>query len=231
MQSAASLPLDRPRVLVVDDEASIRRALVTSLTAEGYQVDAAGDLRSAASIFDSYPPDVVLLDIRLPNGREGFELGRAFRGASEVPIIFLTAVEGVEERLAAFGLGADDCLEKPFSMPELLARTRAVLRRSRRLVPGRLAVRDVVVDFDSCVASRSGKDLSLTDTEFRLLTTLARTPGQIFSKVQLLSEVRQFDAYAVNLVVVHMSALRRKLEAMGPGLIFTQRSRGYVLRP
>lgn len=221
----------RPRVLLVEDEPSLRRALTTSLTAEGYEVREASDGTEAVEHFTAFRPDLVLLDVRLPDGREGFTVGREMRAAAETPIIFLTAVDGAEERLDAFSLGADDYVSKPFSMPELIARSRAVLRRSTRLLSGRICVRDVVIDLEARVASRAETPLNLTSTEFRLLVCLARSPGRIFSKIQLLSEVWEFEAYDVNLVEVHISALRRKLEALGPRLIFTERGAGYVIRP
>lgn len=229
--AAEPASLDPPRVLVVEDDEGLRRALCASLAAEGYRVRGAAEVDGARQAVEEFRPDLVVLDIRLPSGLEGLELGRRIRSASETPIIFLTAVDGVDERLTAFDLGADDYLAKPFSMPELLARARAVLRRSHRVLSGRLVVRDLEMDLDSGVAYRAGTALPLTTTEFRLLSTLARSPGRVFSKVQLLLEVWEFDAYDPNLVEVHVSALRKKLEAHGPRLIFTERSRGYVLRP
>ena len=222
---------EHPRVLVVEDEGALRRAVCANLAAEGYEVRGAADGEEARAALPAFRPDVVVLDVRLPGGREGFELGREIRSASETPIIFLTAVDGEDERLHAFDLGADDYLAKPFSMAELMARTRAVLRRSHRLLSGRCTVRDLVVDLDSGTAHRGGVPLALTTTEFRLLAVLARAPGRVFSKVQLLSEVWEFEAYDPNLVEVHISALRKKLEATGPRLIFTERARGYVIRP
>jgi two-component system OmpR family response regulator len=222
---------DLTRVLVVEDDSALRRALHASLEADGYAVEEAAGSDEARSVFSTFRPDVVILDVRLPGEREGFELGREIRSAGETAIIFLTAVDGVDERLQAFALGADDYLAKPFSMAELLARTRAVLRRSRRLVAGRLVVRDLEIDLESGAVYRGGERLNLTDTELRLLVALARAPGRVLSKQQLLADVWEFDAYDVNLVEVHMSALRRKLEAAGERLIFTERARGYVMRP
>lgn len=223
--------LEPPRVLVVEDEAPLRRAVSTSLATEGYLVAEAGDPEEAEAVLEEFHPDLVVLDVRLPERHEGFELGRRIRSASETPIIYLTAIDDADARLEAFELGADDYVGKPFSMAELLARTRAVLRRSRRDLAGRLVVRDLLLDLDTATAYRAGARLPLTSTEFRLLATLVGQPGRVFSKVQLLSEVWEFDAYDVNLVEVHISALRRKLEAHGPPLIFTERNQGYVIRP
>ena len=221
----------RPKVLVVEDDEALRRAVVTRLTAEGYEVAGAATADEARDGFDRLGPDLVIVDVRLPAGNEGLEFARAVRQQAETPLVFLTGAHGVTERLAAFEVGADDYLTKPFSMAELVARVRAILRRTHRFLSGRLFVRDLELDLDAERAWRAGAPVPLTATEFRLLAALARAPGRVVSKVQLLSEVWEVQSADANLVEVHMSALRRKLEALGPRMIFTERARGYVLRP
>jgi DNA-binding response OmpR family regulator len=142
----------------------------------------------------------------------------------------LTAADTVAERLEGFSSGADDYIVKPFSVAELLARIEAVLRRTGRLTSAVRQFADVIIDDSARTVLRAGQKLELTRTEFDLLTVMAKHPGQVLSKVQLLTQVWGFDAYDVNLVEVHMSSLRRKLEAHGPRLIQTVRGVGYVLR-
>jgi DNA-binding response OmpR family regulator len=203
---------------------------VASFESAGFRVADAPDRDTATTLVDEFRPDAVIIDLRLPAGVEGYDVARTVRSRSEAGVIFLTALDGLEDRLKAFDLGADDYVPKPFSMPELLARTKAVLRRSGKQGPGRIAVRDLVIEIEKARVFRAEGEVSLTGTEFRLLLALARAGGEPVTKVQLLAEVWQFDAYDVNLVEVHVSALRRKLEALGPRLIFTERGRGYVLK-
>jgi DNA-binding response OmpR family regulator len=146
-------------------------------------------------------------------------------------MLFVTAADALEDRLRGFELGADDYLVKPFPMAELIARVRAILRRSGRLRSPTLEVRDLVLDEVNNIALRSGQPLDLTPTEFNLLHTLAKDAGKVFSKSRLLSLVWGWENYPHNLVEVHISALRRKLEEHGPRLIHTERGAGYVLRP
>lgn len=142
----------------------------------------------------------------------------------------LTAADTVEERLAGFSAGADDYIVKPFSLAELLARVEALLRRSGRLTSAVRQVADVIIDDGARTVVRDGEPMDLTRTEYDLLAVMAKHPGQVLSKVQLLTHVWGFEAYDVNLVEVHVSSLRRKLEAHGPRLIQTVRGVGYVLR-
>jgi two-component system OmpR family response regulator len=168
--------------------------------------------------------------VRLPVGPDGYTLARVLRRTGDLPLLFLTAADGLDDRLAGFEAGADDYLVKPFSMAELLARAQALLRRSGRLSSAVTRVGDLVVDHGARTIVRGGESLELTRTEYELLLALAQHPGQVLSKVQLLTQVWGFDAYDTNVVEVHLSALRRKLEAHGPRLVHTVRGIGYVLR-
>ncbi len=220
----------KARVLVVEDDGPIRSALDVSLCAEGYEVKAEPDGTAIADVTQMFRPDLAILDVRLPVGPDGFAIARALRQTGDLPLLFLTAADALESRLAGFDAGADDYLLKPFSMAELLARVQALLRRSGRLASATWQVGDLVIDEATATVIRGGKQLELTHIEYTLLCVLVRHHGRVLSKVQLLTQVWGFDAYDPNLVEVHISALRRKLEASGPRLLQTVRGLGYVLR-
>jgi DNA-binding response OmpR family regulator len=220
----------RPRVLVVEDETAIRTTLEVALRGEGYEVRAEADGLTLRDVVDGFRPDLAVLDVRLPVGPDGYSMAKTLRTSSDLPLLFLTAADAVEDRLAGFDAGADDYLIKPFSMAEFLARTQALLRRAGRLTSSAWQVGDLVVDDGARSVSRTGVQLELTRTEYDLLSMLAQHVGRVLSKTQLLTSVWGFDAYDANLVEVHMSALRRKLETRGPRLIHTVRGAGYVLR-
>lgn len=219
-----------PRILVVEDDRALRDAIAGALRAEGFAVRSTSVAERAPRLIAEFRPDLAVLDVRLPDGPEGFEIARELRSASDAPIVFVTAAESLEERLTGFEVGGDDYLVKPFAMPELLARVRALLRRSGRTTSQTIQVGDLVVDELGQSVLRGGEEVDLTPTEFELLATFARRPGQVLSKDRLLALVWDFDAYDPNLVEVYVSQLRRKLEQHGPRLLHTVRGAGYVLR-
>jgi two-component system OmpR family response regulator len=216
----------RARVLVIEDQDSVRSGVEAALARDGFAVTALADLVDVATI-EANMPDVIVLDVGLPGG-DGFELARRLRARRDVPILFLTARDTVEDRLTGFEIGADDYLVKPFALEELLARVRVVLRRTgRHTAP--IEAGDVLIDEGAGLAARNGQPLGLTPTELRLLAFFVRHRGLVLSKTQLLSQVWGYDAYDPNLVEVHVSALRHKLEEHGPRLVETVRGLGYRL--
>jgi two-component system, OmpR family, response regulator len=217
-------------VLLVEDDTAVREGVASALVGQGYQVDAVADGTGLAKILETCRPDIAILDVGLKAGPDGFELARQIRATSEIPVVFLTAADRVEDRVRGFDVGCDDYVVKPFSVAELLVRMRALLRRSGRMASSTLQVVDLLIDTSERRAVRNGRPLTLTPTEFDLLATLARTPGQVWSKRELLTEVWGFSDYQPHLVEVHVSALRRKIEAGGSRLIHTERGGGYVLR-
>ena len=220
--------IQRARLLVVEDDDSIRDSLSRALCAAGFEVLAVEDGLELEAHLRAFRPDLVVLDWMLP-GRQGPELVRVVRSQGRAGIVMLTAREAVADRLTGFEVGVDDYVAKPFVTAELVARVRAVLRRSGA-VSGTVQVDDLLIDEAAGVAERDGARLPLTATEFRLLCYLAAHRDRVLSSVQILSQVWGYEQYADNLVQVHMSALRRKIEAHGPRLIHTERGLGYVLR-
>jgi two-component system, OmpR family, response regulator len=220
------------RLLVVDDEPTILELLSGSLRFAGFDVvtaaSGAGALRAAAAS----KPDLILLDVMMPDG-DGFEVARRMRaGGPQVPVIFLTARSAVRDRVAGLTLGGDDYVTKPFSLDEVLARVRAVLRRSGLGQAGsRLSVADLDLDEDSHEVRRAGELVALTPTEFRLLRYLMVNAGRVLSKGQLLDHVWDYSSgVAGNVVEPCVSYLRRKVDRREPQLIHTVRGAGYILR-
>lgn len=217
------------RILVVEDDETIRTALTAALEGEGWEVRANADGRDLARLVEEFRPDLAIFDVGLPDGPDGLRLARQFRAATDAPIIFVTAADSIDDRLAGFDAGGDDYVVKPFAVAEVIARSRVLLRRSGRLASAVWQCGDVRLDEADHSVVRNGTTLSLTPTEYQLLLALIRRPGTVVTKHQLLGRAWDFEADA-NVVEVHMSALRRKLESHGPRVIHTVRGAGYVLR-
>jgi two-component system OmpR family response regulator len=220
------------RLLVVDDEATILELLSGSLRLAGFEVVTAASGAGAVRAAASSRPDLVLLDVMMPDG-DGFEALRRIRsGGCEVPVIFLTARDEVPDRVKGFALGADDYVTKPFSLEELLGRIRAVLKRTRPGGPRpRLRVAGLELDEDIHEVRRDGAAVALTPTEFRLLRFLMANAGRVVSKEEILDHVWEHDPDRDgNVVEPVLSYLRRKVDQGEPRLIHTVRGFGYVLR-
>ena len=222
-----------PRVLVVDDDEAIRVALERALDLEGFAVVTVPGGQAALDAVEVQAPDVIVLDILMPD-LDGVSVTRALRGQGrEMPILVLSALDEVEDRVAGLQAGADDYLVKPFAVAELVARLHALLRRRPETLSVPLRVGDVVVDPARHIARRGERDLQLTRREFELLETFARHAGIVLDRSQLLSQVWGYD-FAVdgNVVDVFVGYLRRKLEAGGePRVLRTVRGVGFVLKP
>ncbi|HMR94355.1 MAG TPA: response regulator transcription factor [Microthrixaceae bacterium] len=219
--------MEPPRILVVEDEDTLRRAMADSLTDEGYVVGAFADGRDLDAMV-AFSADLAVLDVMVP-GRDGFQIAAALRARRDVPVLFVTARDALDDRLTGFGVGADDYVVKPVALVELAARARAILRRTGHLHIDTLTVGDLTVHGEEPRVVRRGAEIDVTATEWRLLLHLARNRGRTLSKTQLLTHVWGYDAFDPNLVEVHISALRRKLEAHGPRVISTVRGVGYRL--
>ena len=218
----------QPRVLVVEDAEAIRLAVQSALQSAGHVVLERADGRQLETDLAEFRPDVVILDVMLP-GRDGFALLEVVRARSDAGVVILTARDAVDDRLRGLSAGADDYVIKPFVLPEVVARVNALLRRMGRM-QSMLVVGDLVVDPQAATVRRGSAEITLTATEFKLLCYLAEHRGKVVTKTQILSAVWGFDVYDANLVEVHISALRRKLEQHGPRLLHTLRGLGYVLR-
>jgi DNA-binding response OmpR family regulator len=216
------------RILVVEDNETIRVAVQTALRSRGFVVESRADGDDLEDRLGAFRPDLVVLDLMLPR-RDGFTLLPVLRRSSRAAVLVLTARDGLDDRLTGLAAGADDYLVKPFAMAELVARIGAVLRRTQP-EGGASAVGDLTLTQDAAVVSRAGRTLDLTDTERRLLAYLAAHRERVVTKTQLLTSVWGYDGFDPNLVEVHVSSLRRKLEAGGqPRLVHTVRHRGYRL--
>jgi DNA-binding response OmpR family regulator len=217
-----------PRVLVVEDSQTIREMVSEALADCGYHTDARRDGDGLEAVLDGFRPDLVVLDVMLP-GRDGFALVDVILEWGDVGIVLMTARDGLPDRLRGLDGGADDYVVKPFELAELVSRVGAVLRRRGRL-PAVVQLGDLVLDVDAGIAARDGRRLDLTATELKLLAFLVEQRGRTVSAGQILTAVWGYDAYDPNLVQVHVSGLRRKLEAHGPRILHTVRGIGYRLQ-
>ncbi|MCS0499647.1 response regulator transcription factor [Protaetiibacter mangrovi] len=240
--TAAPAPLTRPdgspvRALVVDDEPSLGELIQMALRYEGWQVETATDGASALGKARTFQPDVVVLDIMMP-GLDGLEVLRRLRaGGDEVAVLFLTAKDAVNDRVIGLTAGGDDYVTKPFSLEEVVARLRALLRRTGRAVTGYtdpvLRVGDLMLDEESYEVSRGGTPIDLTAKEFELLRYLMRNPRRVVSKLQILDRVWSYDFEGRSSIVeIYISYLRKKIEGDGmPPMIHTVRGVGYLIKP
>jgi two-component system OmpR family response regulator len=226
---------EAPRLLVVDDEAMLSDLLAMALRYEGWQVRTAGDGLSALAAAREFRPDAVVLDMMLPD-LDGLEVMRRLRSQDPaIPVLFLTARDAVEDRVAGLTAGGDDYVTKPFSLEEVVARLRGLLRRSTMMVAREeavLSVGDLTLDEDSHEVRRAGEPVLLTATEFELLRYLMRNPRRVLSKAQILDRVWNYDfGGQANVVELYISYLRKKVDAGRPPMIHTMRGAGYVLKP
>ena len=231
MTTTETLPATR--VLVVDDEAGIVEFVATALRYEGFDVAVANDGRSALEQVTSFRPELVVLDVMLPD-LDGFEVARRLvADGSRVPIVFLTARDATEDKVRGLTLGGDDYVTKPFSLDELLARVRSVLRRTRGNgeVPNRLRFADLEMDLDTYEVWRGDHDIELTPTEFKLLRYLLLNARRVLSKAMIVDHVWNYDFGGdPNVVETYVSYLRKKIDRFDPPLIQTVRGFGYTLR-
>ncbi|MEV2215389.1 response regulator transcription factor [Streptomyces sp. NPDC050997] len=234
--NAVDAPSTADRVLVIDDDPGIRRLLISALGFAGFEVDVAGDLTEALEQVARRPPDVIVLDVMLP-GADGFEILQLLRQrAIDVPVLFLTARDAIEDRVRGLRLGGDDYVTKPFSVVEVGARLQALLRRARSGAPAAaeetpLRIADLAMDDPRHEVRRAGRLLELSPTEYRLLHYLLSHQGQVLSRAQILEAVWQYDFGGDSVVVERfISNLRRKIDHGHPPLLHTVRGVGYTLR-
>lgn len=233
--NAVDAPGTTDRVLVIDDDPGIRRLLISALGFAGFEVDVAGDLTEALEQVTRRAPDVIVLDVMLP-GADGFEILQLLRDrAIDVPVLFLTARDAIEDRVRGLRLGGDDYVTKPFSVVEVGARLQALLRRARSGAPtteeAPLNCADLTMDDPRHEVRRAGRLLELSPTEYRLLHYLLSHQGQVLSRAQILEAVWQYD-FGPDTVVVErfVSNLRRKIDHGNTPLLHTVRGVGYTLR-
>ncbi|WP_433054585.1 response regulator transcription factor [Dactylosporangium sp. CS-033363] len=234
--SAVQATERQPKVLVVDDEASIRALLSATLRLTGFEVRVASGGNEALAAAAEYAPDLVVLDVMMPD-LDGFEVAQRLRTSGRpVPVLFLTARDSVEDRISGLTVGADDYVAKPFSLEEVVLRIRAILRRSlgeqQQLVDGGvLRYADLEMDEDAHEVRRGGNRVDLSPTEFNLLRYLLTNAGRVVSKAQILDRVWNYDFGGDGRIVEsYVYYLRRKIDKWDPPLIHTVRGVGYALR-
>jgi two-component system OmpR family response regulator len=230
-ETEARIP--KARVLVADDEPSIVDAVATALRYEGFDVDEATTGRTVLGAAQEQPPDLIVLDVMLPD-LDGFEVTRRLRSDGvRSPVLFLTARDALEDKVTGLSVGGDDYVTKPFALAEIVARTRAILRRAGAADEdeGILTFADLEMDEAAHLVRRAGREIPLTATEFNLLRFFLRNPRQVLSKARILDNVWHYDFGGdANVVETYVSYLRKKLERHGPPLIHTIRLVGYSLR-
>ncbi|GAA1347997.1 winged helix-turn-helix domain-containing protein [Arthrobacter roseus] len=223
------------KLLVVDDEPNIRELLSTSLRFAGFDVVAAANGREALIAAEEHNPDLAVLDVMLPD-MDGFTVTRRLRAAGRLfPVLFLTAKDDTEDKVTGLTVGGDDYVTKPFSLDEVVARIRAVLRRTQPQDNDDAVIRvdDLELDDDAHEVRRGGKNIDLSPTEFKLLRYLMMNPNRVLSKAQILDHVWEYDFNGdASIVESYISYLRRKIDASSdsPALIQTKRGVGYLLR-
>lgn len=232
-QSPASAPAATARVLVVDDEPNIVDVVSMALRFQSFEVETAATGREALAAVERFRPQVMVLDVMLPD-MEGFEVAERL-GASRgrVPIIFLTARDATEDKLRGLTIGGDDYVTKPFSLEELVARIRVILRRTGAgtEADGRLRFEDLELDEETREVTRGNEHIDLTATEFRLLRYLMLNPKRVLTRAQILDHVWDYDFGGdARVLETYISYLRKKLDVHGPPLIHTSRGVGYTLR-
>ena len=221
-------------ILVVDDETNISELIGMALRYEGFDVATAGTGRKAVEIARSSPIDLIVLDVMLPD-IDGFEVAQQLSGSGHrVPIVFLTARDTTTDKVRGLTVGGDDYVTKPFSLDEVIARIKAVLRRTARpepAAPPRLVFADLELDTETHEVWRAGHSVMLSPTEFKLLRYFMTNPRRVLSKAQILDHVWNYDFNGeVNIVESYVSYLRRKIDTVEPRLLHTLRGVGYVLR-
>ena len=220
-------------ILVVDDEPSIVDAVATSLRYEGFDVGEASTGRGALGSAKERPPDLIVLDVMLPDF-DGLEVTRRLRALGiEAPVLFLTARDSLKDRIAGLSIGADDYVTKPFALAEIVARTRAILRRTSGEPESDQPLRYADLEMDEAIheVRRAGVAIQLTVTEYNLLRFFLLNPRHVLSKMQILDHVWHYDFQGnANVVETYVGYLRKKLDPHGPQLIHTIRQVGYILR-
>jgi two-component system, OmpR family, response regulator len=222
------------RILVVDDEPNIVDVISMALRYQGFEVGSAANGNQALAQVRDFKPHLMVLDVMLPD-MEGFEVAQRLGAQrADVPIIYLTARDSTDDKIRGLSTGGDDYVTKPFSLEELIARIRTILRRSGLARPesGRLTFEDLELDEDTMEVTRGGELIELTATEYRLLRYLMLNPRRVMTRAQLLDHVWNYDFGGDGRVLeTYISYLRKKLDAHGPPLIHTVRGVGYALRP
>ena len=224
------------RALVVDDEVALGDLLQMALRYEGWEVRTAATGQQALATARQFRPDIIVLDIMLPDLDGMAVLHRLRQNGDDTPVLFLTAKDSLDDRIAGLTSGGDDYVTKPFSLEEVVARLRGLIRRSAVAVSAtpdpQLRVGDLVLDEDSYEVTRAGRPIELTATEFELLRYLMRNPKRVLSKAQILDRVWSYDfGGRSSIVEIYISYLRKKIDAGAPPMIHTVRGVGYVLKP